>query len=249
MNSLSDSTFLAPTVSRQPGRWVGWGAAGTLILWLGCYAPVTGQTPAARSGWSAQAADSVRAPIDYPNFNPRYQPPVSQLGRPPIASPQAPTLVPTATDPGSGIPASGVRPAVFEQAHVTNPPARPLGSGAGPGPASGVRPAAFDEGYAADPPAPAPALDAGTYPRIDENGEAHPAEFYPAQPGWWEYFDVYGHVRVRQETSFERNTGPTRNRQRLRARLGMRFTPVEEWEAGLRMTTGDRRTTLSVDDR
>lgn len=66
---------------------------------------------------------------------------------------------------------------------------------------------------------------------------------------FWSQIDVSGHVRVRHETSWERIGRPTRNRGRLRARLGMTWTPNEEFEAGIRWTTGDRRLVLEPGDR
>ncbi len=64
-----------------------------------------------------------------------------------------------------------------------------------------------------------------------------------------EKIDVNGHVRVRQETDFNDFVNPTRNRQRLRARLGANYQATEEWLAGLRMTTGDRKLALEPGDR
>ena len=61
--------------------------------------------------------------------------------------------------------------------------------------------------------------------------------------------DVNGHVRVRQETDMERIGRPTRNRQRLRARLGFTLAMTEEVQAGIRFTTGDRKQVLESGDR
>lgn len=66
---------------------------------------------------------------------------------------------------------------------------------------------------------------------------------------FWNKWDVSGHVRVRQGTDFERIGRPTRNRQRLRARLALTYTANEEIKAGIRWTTGDRKLALEPGDR
>ncbi len=66
---------------------------------------------------------------------------------------------------------------------------------------------------------------------------------------FWEKLDVNGHVRVRHETDFERINRPTRNRDRLRARLGFTNTWNDEIKAGIRWTTGDRKFVLEPGDR
>ena len=61
--------------------------------------------------------------------------------------------------------------------------------------------------------------------------------------------DVSGHVRVRQATDFERIDRPTRNRGRLRARLGLTHYWNSEVSAGIRFTTGDLKQFLDLEDR
>ena len=61
--------------------------------------------------------------------------------------------------------------------------------------------------------------------------------------------DVSGHVRVRHATDFERIARPTRNRSRLRARLGFTHHWNSEILGGIRFTTGDRKFFLEPDDR
>ena len=61
--------------------------------------------------------------------------------------------------------------------------------------------------------------------------------------------DINGHVRLRQGTDFERNDLPTRNRGRMRARLGMNYRPNSQLVGGLRMSTGDRKIVLEERDR
>lgn len=66
------------------------------------------------------------------------------------------------------------------------------------------------------------------------------------------FFDrlrVFGQIRGRQETDFERIQAPTRNRQRLRMRLGATFEMNSELLIGARMTTGDRKSSLEPLDR
>ena len=61
--------------------------------------------------------------------------------------------------------------------------------------------------------------------------------------------DIFGQMRVRQETDFERITGPTRNRQRLRLRFGADYQTNPELKIGGRLTTGDRKSSLEPVDR
>jgi len=74
-------------------------------------------------------------------------------------------------------------------------------------------------------------------------------EFFDAMIGAWDRFDIDGHVRVRHETDYDRINRPTRNRERLRARLGLTYTWNDEIKAGVRWTTGDRKIVLEPDDR
>lgn len=62
-------------------------------------------------------------------------------------------------------------------------------------------------------------------------------------------FDIYGQIRVRQETDFERINRPTRNRQRLRLRLGATYQLNSAVKIGGRMTTGDRKSALEPLER
>jgi hypothetical protein len=66
---------------------------------------------------------------------------------------------------------------------------------------------------------------------------------------FFENVDINGHVRIRHGTDFERNDRPTRNRGRLRARLGMNYKPNSQLVGGLRMSTGDRKIALEEMDR
>ena|GEM_PF-6154850 len=66
---------------------------------------------------------------------------------------------------------------------------------------------------------------------------------------WWDRIDLYGQLRFRQETDWERNNLPTRNRQRLRLRLGGLLEFNSEIAVGARMTTGDRKRNLEPEDR
>ncbi len=74
----------------------------------------------------------------------------------------------------------------------------------------------------------------------------------PEEPAWMQLLrrlEVNGHVRIRHETDLERLVGPTRNRQRLRARLAFTYRWNQEVRAGVRWTTGDRKIVLEPDDR
>lgn len=66
---------------------------------------------------------------------------------------------------------------------------------------------------------------------------------------FWDKTKVSGHVRVRHGTDFSRVNRPTRNRQRLRARLGLTYKHSDPIEAGIRFTTGDRKFALDAGDR
>ena len=66
---------------------------------------------------------------------------------------------------------------------------------------------------------------------------------------FFENVDINGHVRIRHGNDFERNDLPTRNRGRLRARLGMNYKPNSQLVGGLRMSTGDRKIALEEMDR
>ena len=66
---------------------------------------------------------------------------------------------------------------------------------------------------------------------------------------FWDKTTVSGHVRVRHETDFTRIGRSSRNRQRLRARLGLTYKHSDPFEAGIRFTTGDRKITLDAGDR
>ena len=66
---------------------------------------------------------------------------------------------------------------------------------------------------------------------------------------FWRNVEINGHIRVRQETDWERIEQPTRNRGRLRARLAFTWNPNEEFKAGFRWTTGDRKLVLEPGDR
>lgn len=66
---------------------------------------------------------------------------------------------------------------------------------------------------------------------------------------FWDNVEINGHIRVRQETDWERINQPTRNRGRLRARLALTWNPDEEFKAGFRWTTGDRKIVLEPGDR
>lgn len=57
---------------------------------------------------------------------------------------------------------------------------------------------------------------------------------------WWERFTVFGDVRLRYEGFYQDGT-PTRNRERIRLRFGVRARASDEFEGGMRIASGDPR--------
>ena len=85
-----------------------------------------------------------------------------------------------------------------------------------------------------------------------QGGNTAQAATSAEEPAWMKHLrrlEFSGHVRIRHETDAERLVGPTRNRQRLRARLALTYRWNSEVRAGVRWTTGDRKIVLEPDDR
>lgn len=60
----------------------------------------------------------------------------------------------------------------------------------------------------------------------------------PEVPAWLKRWTLFGDARLRHETDTVNDALPTRNRQRFRLRLGFRWTPADEFEAGARLVSG-----------
>ena len=89
----------------------------------------------------------------------------------------------------------------------------------------------------------------GSKPSSQNNSQAQASQEQPAWLDLLRRLEVSGHVRIRHETDLERLVGPTRNRQRLRARVAFTYRWNSEVRAGVRWTTGDRKIVLEPDDR
>ena len=68
---------------------------------------------------------------------------------------------------------------------------------------------------------------------------ATPAVAAPAASGWADKLSVNGDLRMRYENIDDESTTAERNRQRIRARLGVIAKPQDNLEVGLRLSTTD----------
>ena len=71
--------------------------------------------------------------------------------------------------------------------------------------------------------------------------EAHDKSILAKLPKWLNYVTLFGDVRARYE-NFSQNDLIARNRERLRARVGLSVSPSDEISARVRLATGDSNT-------
>jgi len=77
-------------------------------------------------------------------------------------------------------------------------------------------------------------------------GESKTKEFLTTQlPAWLSKFTPLGDVRMRQEGFYE-NGANARNRERLRARFGFTFAPMDEVSSTVRLATGNSNDPIST---
>ncbi len=80
----------------------------------------------------------------------------------------------------------------------------------------------------------------------EAKGESKTKEFLTTQlPVWLSKFTPLGDVRVRQEGFYE-NGANARNRERVRARFGFTFAPMDEVSSTVRLATGNSNDPIST---